>query len=99
MREGIDETLTLQRLGVPGALYRKRRSTNAIENLNSAIATYTRNVKRWRGGSMVARWVSAAIQEAQEKFRRVQGYRDIERLTKALEGIEAEDEALAKRVA
>ncbi len=82
-----------------GALYRKLRSTNAIENLNSGIATYTRNVKRWRGGSMVVRWVSAAIQEAQKKFRRVQGYRDIAKLTKALEGIEAEDEAAAKRVA
>ena len=45
------------------------------------------------------RWVSAAIQEAEKKFRRVQGYRDIETLTKALEGIEAEDEATAKRVA
>ena len=80
-------------------LYRKLRSTNAIENLNSGIATYTRNVKRWRGGSMVVRWMSAAVQEAQKKFRRVPGYRDIAKLTKALEGIEAEDEAAAKRAA
>ncbi len=99
VREGLAETLTLQRLGISGALYRKLRSTNAIENLNSGIATYTRNVKRWRGGSMVVRWVSAAIQEAEKKFRRVQGYRDIKKLTKALEGIEAEDEAAASRVA
>jgi len=99
VREGLAETLTLQRLGIAGALYRKLRTTNAIENLNSGIATYTRNVKRWRGGSMVVRWVSAAIQEAEKKFRRVQGFRDIEKLTKALEGIEAEDEAAAKRVA
>ena len=99
VREGLAETLTLQRLGIAGALYRKLRTTNAIENLNSGIATYTRNVKRWQGGSMVVRWVSAAIQEAEKKFRRVQGYRDIEKLTKALEGIEAEDEAAAKRVA
>jgi transposase-like protein len=99
VREGLAETLTLQRLGIAGPLYRKLRTTNAIENLNSGIATYTRNVKRWRGGSMVVRWVSAAIQEAEKKFRRVQGYRDIEKLTKALEGIEAEDEAAAKRVA
>jgi len=97
--EGLAETLTLQRLGITGALYRKLRSTNAIENLNSGIATYTRNVKRWRGGLMVVRWVSAAIQEAQKKFRRVQGYRDLEKLTKALEGIEAEDQAAAERVA
>jgi len=99
VREGLAETLTLQRLGIAGTLYRKLRTTNAIENLNSGIAAYTRNVKRWRGGSMVVRWVSTAIQEAEKKFRRVQGFRDIEKLTKALEGIEAEDEAAAKRVA
>lgn len=99
VREGLAETLTLQRVGVDGALYRKLRTTNAIENLNSGIVTYTRNVKRWRGGTMVVRWVSAAIQEAEKKFRRVQGFRDIEKLTKALEAIEAEDKAAAKRVA
>jgi transposase-like protein len=99
VREGLSETLTLQRLGIAGALYRKLRTTNAIENLNSGIAIYTRNVKRWRGGSMAVRWVSAAIQEAEKKFRRVQGFRNIEKLMKALEGIEAEDEAAAKRVA
>ena len=98
-REGLDETMTLQRLGVAGPLYRKLRSTNAIENLNSGIATYTRNVKRWRGGSMAVRWVSTAIQEAEKKFRRVQGFRDIEKLMKALERVETEDEAAAKRVA
>ena len=48
---------------------------------------------------MVVRWVSAAIQEAEKKFRRVQGYREIEKLTRALEGIETEEEAAAKRVA
>jgi putative transposase len=42
-------------MGITGALYRKLRTTNAIENLNSGIATYTRNVKRWRDGSMVVR--------------------------------------------
>jgi putative transposase len=99
VREGLDETLTLQRLGIGGALYRKLRSTNGIENLNSGIATYSRNVKRWQGGSMVVRWVSAAIVEAEKKFRRVQGYRDIAKLMKALERFEAEDEAAAERVA
>ncbi|UCG85007.1 MAG: transposase [Gemmatimonadota bacterium] len=99
VREGLEETLTLQRLGVKDTLYRKLRTTNSIENLNSGIATYTRNVKRWQGGSMVVRWVSAAILESEKKFRRVQGYRDIAKLIKALEWLEAEDEAAAERVA
>ena len=49
IREGLEETLTLQRLGLQGALYRTLRSTNTIENLNGSVADYTRNVKRWRG--------------------------------------------------
>ena len=99
VEEGLDETLTLQRLGISGTLYRKLRTTNAIENLNSGIATYSKNVKRWQGGSMVVRWVSAAIVEAEKKLRRVQGWRDIEKLVTALEELEAKNEAAAERIA
>jgi transposase-like protein len=97
--EGLDATLTLQKLGIGDTLYKKLRSTNAIENLNSGIATYSRNVKRWQGGSMVIRWVSAAIVEAEKKFRRVQGWREIKKLVQALDAIEQQQEAKAKRVA
>jgi transposase-like protein len=99
VREGLEETLSLQGLGIDGTLYRKLRSTNAIENLNSGIAAYSKNVKRWQGGSMVVRWVGAAIVEAEKKFRRVQGWRDIEKLVRALALIEAKEEATAERVA
>ncbi len=86
-------------MGIEGTLYRKLRTTNAIENLNSGIAHYSKNVKRWQGGSMVIRWVSAAIVEAEKKFRRVHGWRDIERLVRALALIEDKEEAAAERVA
>jgi len=99
VREGLDETLTVQRLGIGGVLYKKLRTTNAIENLNSGIVTYSRNVKRWQGGTMVVRWVSAAIVEAEKNFRRVKGWRDIEKLIRALEANEQTQEADAKRVA
>lgn len=97
--EGLDETLTLQRLGITGTLYKRLRSTNAIENLNSGIATYSKNVKRWQGGLMVVRWVSAAIVEVEKKFRRVQGWRDIKTLIAALSNLETKEEAAAERVA
>jgi transposase-like protein len=99
VREGLEEMLTLQGLGIEGTLYRKLRSTNAIENLNSGIAQYTKNVKRWQGGSMVVRWVSASMVEAQKKFRRVQGWRDIEKLARALALIDQKEQATAERVA
>ena len=85
IREGLEETLTLQRLGISGALYRTLRTTNPIENLNGSVATYTRNVKRWRGGAMMMRWVSAALLEAKSGFRRVCGYRDPPQLIRALD--------------
>ncbi len=99
VEEGLDETLTLQRLGISGTLYKKLRSTNAIENLNSGITAYSKNVKRWQGGLMVVRWVSAAIVEAEKKFRRVQGWRDIKTLITALSDLESEEEAAAECVA
>jgi transposase-like protein len=99
VKEGLDATLTLQRLGLSGTLYKKLRSTNMIENLNSGIVTYSRNVKRWQSGSMVVRWTSAAIVEAEKKFRRVQGWRDIKTLITALSELENNQEAAAERVA
>lgn len=84
IREGLEETLTLQELGVTGALWKTLRSTNPIENLNSGIAKFTRNVRRWRGGSMILRWVGSAILEAEKKFRRVRGYREMPALIQAL---------------
>ena len=68
-----------------GALQKTLRTTNAIENLNSLVENYTRNVKRWRGGSMIQRWVSAALLEAEKQFRRVRGYRDMRHLIRALD--------------
>ena len=86
LREGLEETLTLQGLGlkVKGALWKTLRSTNPIENLNGGVAKFTRNVRRWRGGSMILRWVGSAILEAEKKFRRARGYREMPMLIQAL---------------
>jgi putative transposase len=84
LREGLAETLTLIALGIDGALYRTFRTTNAIENLNGLIAHYTRNVKRWRDGEMLLRWIGTALHEASGGFRAVRGFRDMSRLDAAL---------------
>ena len=83
--EGLAETLTLQKLGVRGALYRTLRSTNAIENLNGGIGRFTRNVKHWQGGEMLLRWVGAAVVHASLGFRRLRGYADMRTLVAALD--------------
>jgi transposase-like protein len=87
LREGLAETLTVQRLGITGSLYRTLRSTNVIENLNGEVGTYRRNVKRWRDGLMVMRWVAAALKEAHAHFHRVRGHGDLNQLVAALKAI------------
>ena len=85
LREGLDETLTLQRLGVSGALYRTLHTTNAIENLNGLVGHWIRNVRRCRDGRMLVRWIAAALDGARRSFRHVRGYRDIPKLIAALD--------------
>ena len=76
--------LTLQGLSISGALYRTLRTTNPIENLNGSIAGYTSNVKRWRDGQMVQRWVASALSDASQRFRALRGFRDMPHLIAAL---------------
>ena len=95
IREGLDETLTVQRLGLTGALQRTLRTTNIIENLSGSVERYTRNVKRWRGGQMIQRWVASALVEAEKHFRRVRGYRDLQRLVGALDALAPPDGVIA----
>ena len=84
LKEGLDETLTVQGLGITGALYRTLRTTNPIENLNGSIAHYTRNVKRWQDGQMTLRWIASALSDAAGRFRKLKGYSDMKTLLSAL---------------
>jgi transposase-like protein len=85
LREGLTETLTVQRLGIEGALYRTLRTTNPIENLNGSIARYTRNVTRWKDASMALRWVASALHDAKGRFRKLRGVKAMNTLLAALD--------------
>lgn len=87
LREGLEETLTVMKLALPPALARVFSTTNPIENMNGSIRRLTRNVKRWRGGTMVRRWMALAIGEANKKFRRVKGHVHMPMLVAALRPI------------
>jgi len=73
-----------------------RGSTNLIENLNGAVAHFARNVRRWRDGTMIVRWVASAVREAETKFRRLKGYKQMPQLLAALD-VHAPSELLDKR--
>ncbi|MCI0410105.1 MAG: IS256 family transposase [Acidobacteria bacterium] len=93
LREGLDETLTVLSLGVKGSLARTLVSTNPIENLQGLLKQIVRNVKRWRGGSMALRWAVTGLIEAEKRFRRVKGYREMPQLLAALRSKLAEKKA------
>ena len=90
LREGLDETLTVLRLGVPPTLARTLRSTNCIESMISVCREHAGNVKRWRDGQMALRWCAAGMVEAGKQFRRVNGHLHIPTLRAALERVSAE---------
>jgi transposase-like protein len=84
LREGLDETLTLKDMKLPTILERTLSTTNPIENLNGTIRRITRNVKRWRDGKMVRRWLAIGILEAARGFRRLRGRQGMPALVAAL---------------
>ena len=84
LREGLEETLTVTRLGISGALKRTLCSTNPIESMISTVRRTQRNVKRWRDGDMRRRWTAAGLAEAQRTFRRIRGHADIPKLLAAI---------------
>jgi putative transposase len=85
LREGMAETLTILRLGVPPTLARTLRSTNTIESMIGICREHSKNVKRWRDGTMALRWCAAGMLEAGHQFRRVNGHLHLPKLRSALE--------------
>ena len=85
LREGLEETLTLTRLGIGGSLKRTLESTNPCESMIECVRRTSRNVKRWSSGEMGMRWTAAGMLEAEKQFRKVIGYRDLAKLAIAIE--------------
>ena len=80
LREGMEETLTVTRLGITGKLKLTLQSTNPIESMISTVRVINRNVKHWSSGDMCLRWTAAGMLEAETRFRKVEGYRGLAQL-------------------
>ena len=85
LREGLEETLTVHRLKVPGLLRQTLSNTNAMESANSVAASVIKRVKHWNDGEQILRYAAAGFLEAEKSFRRVKGYRQIPLLVSAIE--------------
>lgn len=95
--EGREETLTVHRLRVPMTLRKTLASTNVIESAFAIVERVCSNVKRWHGGDQRERWVGSGLLVAQRQFRRVQGYKEIPKLLRELDGLARTQPQVVKR--
>lgn len=93
IKEGLEETLTLHKLGVNVAFDRTFSTTNPIENVNSQIQNYTRKVKYWQNSKMRYRWIASALLECENNMRRVNNYKKLDLLQERVEELVKERES------
>ena len=74
LREGMEETFTIARLGLSPMLRKCLTTTNIIESSLSGVEGRTGRVTRWRSGEMALRWAGAAALETERNFRKIMGH-------------------------
>jgi putative transposase len=84
LREGLEETLTLHRLGLAAVLSQSFATTNVLESINAQVERLIRRVTRWQGGDQKLRWVASALLDLEPRLRRVKGYRALPQLRAAV---------------
>ena len=90
LKEGLEETLTVQRLKLQHELVRVLSNTNVIENCFSQVAHRTRRVKYWQGPQMILRWTASTLLWAEKRFRRIKGCEQLQALEKSLRALKTE---------
>jgi len=100
LEEGLEDTLTLHRLGVFGVLGLSLKTTNCVESLLSQVGQLTDRVDRWRTSDQKHRWVASALLAIEPRLRRIKGYRHLPHLQAALtRDIQGEAVTAAARIA
>ena len=97
--EGLDEMLTVNRLGLPAQLRRSLACTNSIENMMGTVRRVCRNIKRWRNVAMALRWTAAGMMEATKGFRRLKAHKQLPILKAALAALQGKYAPKQKLVA
>lgn len=94
LREGLDDTLTVTRLGITGTLRKTMESTNPTESMIEIVRDHSRRVKHWQHGEMALRWAAAGMLAAEAQFRRVRGYKQLPAMLAALHAATAAEPGL-----
>lgn len=84
LEEGLEETLTIHRLGLAEQLGRSFTTTNLIENLNSQLKKYIGRVKNWMNSDMRSRWMAVALLQIERRMKKVNNYQKLHLLRTAL---------------
>lgn len=72
--EGLEETLTLHRLGLSSEISRSLNTTNCIESFMSLLAPYTDKVDRWQNSNQILRWTAAGAMDIEPRLYKIKGY-------------------------
>ena len=99
LTEGLEETFTVNRIGLPASLRRCLSTTNLIESPQSGVRRRTRRVSRWQDGRMVLRWAASAMLATEKRFRRIMGYQQLWILKSYLDQDETAEAVAAQRKA
>jgi transposase-like protein len=84
LKEGLEESLTIHRLGLKADFGKSFSTTNIIENLNSQLVKYIKRVKYWKTSDQRQRWVASALLEIEHKMRRVDNFRMLHEMKNAI---------------
>ena len=85
LAEGLEETLTLHRLGVYAVLGRSFKTTNCLESVNALVEERCAKVDHWKNSSQRHRWLATALVDIEPRLRKVMGYRHLPKLREALQ--------------
>lgn len=100
LAEGLEETLTLHRLGLYGVLGRSLKTTNCLESVNALVEERCAKVDHWKNSSQRQRWLATALLEIEPRLRRVMGYRHLRELRETLiQELKIEENTSKKKVA
>jgi len=84
LKEGLEETLTIHKLGLSAELGKSLSTTNCIENVNSRLGTYIRKIKHWKSPDMLARWIAMGLMETETRLRKINNHKKLYLLKEAL---------------
>jgi len=82
--EGLEETLTLHRLGVFAELGTSLKTTNALESIHARVESRTAKVDHWKNSEQKQRWLATALLDLEPRLRRIRNYRALPLLREAL---------------